>query len=54
MAEPTKGELYEVVGTLLAKFYPNNQSDKLIEETITYAQQVWKMVDEKHGGGGED
>lgn len=49
MADPTKGELFEVVGTLLAKFYPNNQSEKLIDETIAYAKKVWKRVDQKHG-----
>lgn len=48
MADPTKGELFEAVAIFLAKFYPNNQSDKLIEEATDYAKKVWAIVDRKH------
>jgi hypothetical protein len=45
---PTKGELYEVTAILIQKFYPNNQSIKLIDETIEYAQKIWDRVEHKH------
>lgn len=52
MAEPSKDALFEVVGTLLANSYPNNQSDKHIEKAIDYARKIWKLVDQHHGQGG--